>query len=109
MKRFELWLTTVIMFSLPGLVFAQATGGSPGKQGEVIKSGTAAGTGRKGRGPAVPLVFGAPKVEPPIESGRTGTGVGKVADTGKKPRKVAPTQVPQKKPPRPRAAKERRK
>jgi hypothetical protein len=48
MKRFELWLTTVIMFSLPALVFAQATGGSPGKQGKLIKTGTAAGTGRKG-------------------------------------------------------------
>src|SRR5258708_35472003 len=108
MKRFELWLTTVIMFSLPGLVFAQATGGSPGKQVKVIKS-TAAGAGRKGRGPAVPLVFGSPKVEPPIDSSSNGTGVGKVAGTGKKPRKVAPTQVPRKKPPRPRAAKERRK
>ncbi len=108
MKRFELWLTTVIMFSLPGLVFAQATGGSPGKQVKVIKS-TAAGAARKGRGPAVPLVFGSPKVGTPIESGSNGTGVGKVAGTGKKPRKVAPTQVPQKKPPRPRAAKERRK
>ena len=48
MKRFQLWLTTAIMFSLPALVFAQATGGSPGKQGKLIKNGTAAGTGRKG-------------------------------------------------------------
>ena len=48
MKRFELWLTTVIMFSLPALVFGQATGGSPGKEGRFIKNGTAAGTGRKG-------------------------------------------------------------
>jgi hypothetical protein len=48
MKRFELWLTTVIMFSLHALVFAQATGGSPGKQGKLIRNGTAAGTGRKG-------------------------------------------------------------
>ena len=28
MKRFGLWLTIVSMFSLPGMVFAQATGGS---------------------------------------------------------------------------------
>jgi hypothetical protein len=28
MKRFGLWLTMVSMFSLAGLVFAQATGGS---------------------------------------------------------------------------------
>jgi len=45
MKRFELWLTTVIMFSLPALVFAQATGGSPDKQLE-HKGGAPAG--RKG-------------------------------------------------------------
>ena len=47
MKRFELWLTTAIMFSLPALVFAQATGGSPGKLLEKGK-GTGSGTGRKG-------------------------------------------------------------
>jgi hypothetical protein len=45
MKRFQLWLTTAIVFSMPALVFAQATGGSPGKQLENHK-GT--GTGRKG-------------------------------------------------------------
>jgi len=28
MKRFGLWLTMAVMFSLPALVFAQATGGS---------------------------------------------------------------------------------
>src|SRR5258708_26719002 len=47
MKRFELWLTTAIMFSLPALVFAQPTGGSSGKLVEKGK-GTGAGTGRKG-------------------------------------------------------------
>jgi len=48
MKRFELWVTAAIMFSLPALGFAQATGGSPGKQGKLRIYGTAAGTGRKG-------------------------------------------------------------
>ena len=45
MKRFELWLTTVIMFSLPALVFAQATGGSPGK---LLEHNGGTSTGRKG-------------------------------------------------------------
>ena len=44
MKRFELWLTTVIMFSLPALAFAQATGGST----DTLIHRKGAGTGRKG-------------------------------------------------------------
>jgi hypothetical protein len=43
MKKFALWLTMVIMFSLPALVFAQATGGS------TDKAAKEEGTGRKGR------------------------------------------------------------
>ncbi len=113
MKRFELWLTTVIMFSLPALVFAQATGGSPGKQGKLIKNGTAAGTGRKGT------------VEPEIRKKGSGNAQSKKNVTlneplppiirapkkgsGNAPKTTGndtPTQVPQKKPPRPRAAKD---
>jgi hypothetical protein len=45
MKRSQLWLTTAIVFSMPAMVFAQATGGSPGKLDE-HKGGAA--IGRKG-------------------------------------------------------------
>src|SRR5260370_15662602 len=46
MKRFELWLTSVVMFSLSVLGFALATDGST-DTGKVIKNGAAPGTGRK--------------------------------------------------------------
>jgi hypothetical protein len=48
MKRFQLWLTAAIMFPLPALVFAQCTGGSPGRKLDYHKGGASAGTGRKG-------------------------------------------------------------
>ena len=118
MKRFELWLTAAIMFSLPALGFAQATGGSPGKllqhkggagtgkkgtaQAEIRKKGT--GTAPKTSGTAGPLPV-PPKAGTQIESGATGTGVGKVAGTGKKPGKVEPTMSARKRPPHPRPAK----
>src|SRR6266567_8029313 len=73
MKRFELWLATVIMFSLPALVFAQDTGGSPRKQGKLIKNGTAAGTGRKGT------------VEPEIRKKGSGNGQSKKIGTLNEP------------------------
>jgi len=71
-------------------------------QAEIRKKGS--GTASKISGTAGPLPV-PPKVETQIKNGSTGGGVGKVADTGKKPGKVVPTQVAQKKPPRPRAAK----
>ena len=139
MKRFELWLTTVIMFSLPALVFAQATGGSPGKQGKLIKNGTAEGTGRKGtvepeirkKGsgnaqkkavtlnpqPLPPITHAPEKgsgnaqskknvtlnepLPPIIRAPKKGSG-----NAPKTTGNDTPTQVPQKKPPRPRAAKD---
>ena len=102
------------MFSLPALGFAQATGGSPGK---LLEHKGGAGTGKKGTAQAeirkkgsgnAPKISGTagplpvpPKAGTQIVSGGTGTGVGKVACTGKKP---GPTMSAVKKPPRPRAA-----
>ena len=43
MKRFEVWLTALIVFSLPALVFAQDTGGSTDRQGKVNATKTTGG------------------------------------------------------------------
>jgi hypothetical protein len=113
MKRFELWLTAAIMFSLPALGFAQATGGSPGKQ---LEHNKVSGTGRKGTPQAEIRKKGsgntkkgagsgnAPKVQTTIGSATGGAGAGKTL--GGSHGDDTPNQQQQKKPPRPRAAKD---
>jgi len=102
----------VITFSLPALMYAQATSGCSGSK--IIKNGTTKTTGkkgaahkelaRKGSGNA-PKTTGngnAPKVETPKGSATGGAGSGRVSqtDTGRKG-KVEPTTSARKKPPRP--------
>jgi hypothetical protein len=113
MKRFKLWLTAAIMFSLPALGFAEATGGSTDK---LVKEGKASGTGRKrtgkveirkkgsGNAPKTTGSGNAPKVATTIGSATGGAGAGKTL--GGSHGDDTPTQVQQKKPPRPRAAKD---
>src|ERR1700687_2855355 len=103
MKRFRFWFTMVIAFSLPALVFAQATSGCSGSK--IIGKGSTTGKkgaahkelARKGSGNA-PKTTGhghAPKVETPNGSATGGAGSGRAgkiseADTGRKG-KVEPT------------------
>jgi hypothetical protein len=103
MKRSSLWLTMVIAFSLPTLIFAQCTGGCKAKHGAATGTPSKKGAAhkelaRKGAGNA-PKTTGngnTPKVE---------SNIGKISetDTGKKG-KVEPTTSARKKPPRPKPA-----
>ena len=83
MKRFGLWLTIGILFSLPVLVFAQATGGSTCSK---IKEGSAGKTtsGKKAKTLERKVVgkkgaSKAPKKTTEVKDPQTET------DTGKKP------------------------
>jgi hypothetical protein len=112
MKRFELWLAAAILFSLPVLGFAQATGGStdtlqkhrkgsgtgtkPTGQAEIRKRGS--GNTKKGAGNG-----NAPKVATTI--GATG-GAGAAKNLGGSHGDDTPTQAQQQKQPHPRAAKD---
>jgi hypothetical protein len=121
MTRFQLWLTTAVMFLLPALIFAQGTSGSPCSK---IKNGGTKTTGgkkgaarpelaRKGaaNAPKTNASGNAPKLEAPIGSATGGAGSGRAGklsgDGGKK--KVEPTDTARKKPPRPRQGKEPKK
>src|SRR5882757_159845 len=112
MKRSGFWLTMVITFSLPTLVYAQATSGCSGSK--IIKNGATKTTGkkgaahkelaRKGSGNAPKTTGNAtvPKLETQAGSATGGAGSGRVGktDTGRKG-KVEPTTSARKKPPRP--------
>jgi hypothetical protein len=114
-KRSRFWLTMVIAFSLPTLVYAQGTSGCSGNK--IIKNGTTKTTGkksaahkelaRKGSGNAPKTTGNAtvPKVENPNGSATGGAGsgrAGKISESGTgRKGKVEPTTSARKKPPSP--------
>jgi hypothetical protein len=106
MKRFGLWLTVGIMFSLPALVFAQATGGST--DSKIKEGGAVKNTGGKKVVHPEVVRKGTPKAPTKTGTGNTPALESKIgqnyeAGTGKKGR-VVPTAKARKKPPRPEKA-----
>jgi hypothetical protein len=99
-------LTAAILFSMPALVFAQATGGCSGSK--IIKSGgTKTGGGKKGTAHPELARKGSgnePKTRGNATVPKVDTEIGKIRETdgGKK---VQPTASARKKPPRPAPAK----